>query len=132
MVMSQHSRPTATERKRPDVETLSRIRTGQLIRDSRVYEGLTQQELATRLGTSQSAVSAWESGRENRRVDTLAKILQACGFEASLVLRHRDDIDQSQIGLHLAMTPAQRVTHLASGARAISRAHRATRSSANV
>ena len=59
--------------------------------------------------------------------DTLAKILRACGFEASLVLRHRDDVDQSQIALHLAMTPAQRVAHLGSGARAIDRAQRATR-----
>lgn len=122
---------TAT-RKRPDTETLSRIRTGQLIRDARTYEGLTQQDLADRLGTSQSAISAWESGRENLRVDTLARILQACGFEASLVLRHRDDVDQSQIALHLAMSPAQRAAHLDSGARAIDRAHRATRISAHV
>ena len=113
-------------RVRPDTETLSRIRTGQLLRDARIYEGLTQAELAERLGTSQSAISAWEKGRENLRVDTLAKILRACGFEASLVLRHRDDVDQSQIALHLAMTPSQRIAHLESGVRSIDRAHKAT------
>lgn len=124
------STPTASandRRSRPDTETLSRIRTGQLIHDARVYEGLTQGELADRLRTSQSAISAWETGRKNLRVDTLARILQACGFEASLVLRHRDDVDRSQIALHLAMTPTQRMAHLESGARAIARAHRATR-----
>lgn len=125
--MSVTTLATRDRRRRPDTETLSRIRTGQLVRDARIYEGLTQAELAERLGTSQSAISAWERGRENLRVDTLAKLLRACGFEASLVLRHRDDVDQSQIALHLAMTPAQRVAHLGSGARAIDRAQRATR-----
>ena len=132
MVMPTSSSLPPGARKRPDAETLSRIRTGRLIRDARTYEGLTQQDLGERLGTSQSAISAWESGRENLRVDTLAKILQACGFEASLLLRHRDDVDQSQIALHLAMSPSQRVAHLESGVRAIGRAHRATRISANV
>lgn len=131
MAMSTSPSSPATTRKRPDSETLSRVRTGQLIRDARTYEGLTQQELAERLGTSQSAISAWESGRENLRVATLARILRACGFEASLLLRHRDDVDQSQIALHLAMTPAQRVAHHESGVRAIGRAHRATRISTN-
>ncbi|MBM3674719.1 MAG: helix-turn-helix transcriptional regulator [Actinobacteria bacterium] len=109
----------------PGPETLSRLCTGLLIRDARRYSGLTQAELARRLGTTQSAVSAWERGHDTPRVDTLARILAACGFEADLVLRHRDDVDRSQLALHLAMRPAERVRMLHRGVEAVGRARRA-------
>jgi len=91
---------------------LSRLRTGLLVRVARRDAGLTQAELAARLGTTQSAVSAWERGRETPRVDTLARILRACGFEADLTLRHRDDEDRSLIGLHLGLSPEERLDAL--------------------
>ena len=117
----------STTRPRPATETLSRLRTGLLIREVRGYAGLTQQELAERLGTSQSAISTWERGGDTPRVDTLARILKACDFEADIVLRHRDDVDQSQLAMHLAMTPTQRAAHHRSGAHAIARARAAVR-----
>jgi transcriptional regulator with XRE-family HTH domain len=94
---------------RPDRQTLSRIDTGALIRDARRYAGLTQAELAAKLGTTQSAVSNWERGIDTPRVDTLGRILKACGFEADLELRFRADVDRSQISGHLALTPSDRV-----------------------
>ena len=113
--------------RRPGPETLSRIRTGLLIREARAYSGLTQSELARRLGTTQSAVSNWERGTDTPRVDTLGRILRACGFEADLVLRHHEDVDHSQIAHHLALTPAQRVAYHRSGVEAVRHAHRARR-----
>ncbi|MGH9032133.1 MAG: helix-turn-helix domain-containing protein [Acidimicrobiia bacterium] len=91
---------------------LSRLRTGLLIREARRDAGLTQAELATRVGTTQSAVSAWERGKETPRVDTLARILRACGFEADLVLRGRDDEDRSLIAMHLGLSPGARLDAL--------------------
>lgn len=50
-----------------------------LIRDARRRAGLSQRELAHRAGTSQSTVSAYESGRKDPTAGTLARILAAAG-----------------------------------------------------
>jgi len=94
---------------RPERQTLSRLRTGLLIREARHHAGLSQSALAERLGTTQSAVSDWERARDTPRVDTLGRILEACGFEADLVFRRHDDEDRSLIALQLSMTPEDRL-----------------------
>jgi len=96
-------------RDRPDRETLSRLDTGGLIRQARSRAGLSQSELAARVGTTQPVVSRWERGGELPRIDALARVLQACGFEADLVFRRRDDVDRSQIAGTLALTPDERL-----------------------
>jgi transcriptional regulator with XRE-family HTH domain len=81
-----------------------------LIRDARRRAGITQAELARRLGTTQSVVSRWERGHDAPRVDTLVEILRACGFESDLVLRPRDTgVDRAQIRNRLRRTPADRL-----------------------
>src|ERR1700730_4088656 len=90
---------------RPERLTLSALGSGRLIREPRRLGGLTQADLARRLGTTQSAVSNWERGRDTPRVDTLARILDACGFEADMTFRRLDDVDRTQIRENLAMTP---------------------------
>jgi len=94
---------------RPGRLTLSALGSGRLIREARRLGGLTQGDLARRLGTTQSAVSNWERGRDTPRVDTLARILEACGFEADMTFRRLDDVDRAQIRENLAMTPAERL-----------------------
>jgi transcriptional regulator with XRE-family HTH domain len=99
----------APRRDRPDRRTLSRLDAGALVREARLIAGLNQGELADRLGTTQSAVSNWERGRDVPRVDTLGRILQACGFEADLTFRRHDDVDRSQIVRLLDATPDDRL-----------------------
>jgi len=94
---------------RPRTQTLGRLDVAGLVRDVRTRAGLTQRELAERVATTQSAVSAWERGRDTPRVDTLARILTACGFEADLVFRRHDDVDRAQIVGTLAQTPDTRL-----------------------
>ena len=94
---------------RPGRLTLSALGSGRLIREARRLSGLTQADLARRLGTTQSAVSNWERGRDTPRVDTLARILEACGFEADMTFRRLDDVDRAQIRENLEMTPAERL-----------------------
>lgn len=94
---------------RPERQTLSRLRAGLLIREARRHAGLSQSELAGRLGTTQSAVSDWERGRDTPRVDTLGRILASCGFEADLTFRRHDDVDRSQILGALDSTPGRRL-----------------------
>ncbi|MCA9367956.1 helix-turn-helix domain-containing protein [Candidatus Kaiserbacteria bacterium] len=47
--------------------------------DLREAEGLTQKDLATKLGTTQSAVARMESGKQNISAEMLAKISKALG-----------------------------------------------------
>lgn len=96
-------------RDRPDRETLSRLDLAGLVRRARSLAGLSQAELAARVGTTQPVVSRWERGAELPRVDALARVLQACGFEADLVFRRRDDVDRSQIAGTLALTLDERL-----------------------
>lgn len=112
---------------RPQRQTLSRLRTGLLIREARGHAGLSQSQLAARLGTTQSAVSDWERGRDTPRVDTLGRILAACGFEADLVFRRHDDEDGSQIAMHLAMTPDERARYHRGAVNAYRNAQRVVR-----
>lgn len=52
---------------------------GQLVYVTRAGAGLTQSDLATAMGTSQSAVAAWESGARTPGVEVLERLAQACG-----------------------------------------------------
>src|SRR5918994_895736 len=60
---------------RPGTQTLSRLRTGLLIREARQYAGLSQRELAARLGTKQSVVSRWAHGVDYVVIGGLAAVL---------------------------------------------------------
>ena len=67
-------------------ETYSR----HLIRIARRQAGLTQQALADLAGTSQAAMSAYESGRRSPSVDTLCRLLGAAGYEVRMRLAPPD------------------------------------------
>ena len=49
-------------------------RIGKLIRDARTHRGLTQQQLAERLQTSQSAVNRIEKGHQNLSLEMVARV----------------------------------------------------------
>lgn len=65
-----------------------------LIRITRESAGLSQADLAARSGTSQPAVSRYESGTSSPSVDTLDRLLAAMGarleLHATPVARHLD------------------------------------------
>ena len=83
---------------------------GQLIRDARRSAGLSQQALASRMGTTQSAVAGLESDRSSPRVATLERALRACGRELSLTAREpKSSIDETLVYENLKFTPEQRL-----------------------
>ncbi|WP_461114290.1 helix-turn-helix domain-containing protein [Spirosoma jeollabukense] len=47
---------------------------GQQIREARKAKGLTQKELAVKLGVGETTVSHYEAGKQNLTIETLAKI----------------------------------------------------------
>ncbi len=60
-----------------------------LIRTARRRAGLTLRELAQRAGTSHSTLAAYEQDRKTPNVDTLDRILTACGFRVDVTLTAR-------------------------------------------
>lgn len=83
---------------------------GALIRDARRAAGLSQQALASRLGTTQSAIARLERDAVSPRVETVDRALQACGRSLELAARPRAaSIDESQIAERLRLAPGERI-----------------------
>ncbi|MGY1642977.1 helix-turn-helix domain-containing protein [Geodermatophilus sp. SYSU D00703] len=61
----------------PAHESSAMQRIGLLVRDARRHHGLTQQQLAERLGTSQSAIARIEQGGQNLTLDLLGRLSEA-------------------------------------------------------
>jgi transcriptional regulator with XRE-family HTH domain len=85
--------------------------TGQLIRNARVRAGLTQRELAQRLGTHQPVVARWENESTRPDFDSVVKAVEACGFDLHVELRSVDH-DTVLVRRELARSPAERLVGL--------------------
>jgi len=57
---------------------------GRLLAAARATAGLTQRQLAEAAGTSQAAIARYEAGTVVPDVRTLARLLEACGFQLVL------------------------------------------------
>lgn len=84
-------------------------RTATMIREARYEAGLTQAQLATRLGVSQSAIAKLEREGSNPTVETLDRTLRAAGFRLQLIAPAWGGIDQSLIRQALKRSPAERI-----------------------
>ena len=60
---------------------------------ARMAAGLTQRELAARLGLSKSAVGNWESGKGTPDPDTLRELANVLGVTADYLVGRTDEID---------------------------------------
>ena len=60
---------------------------GTLLRQARKRAGLSQVDLAARASVTQSVISAYESGQRQPSLPALTRLIDAAGFELTLVLR---------------------------------------------
>jgi transcriptional regulator with XRE-family HTH domain len=96
---------------------------GTVVRDARAEAGLTQAELAERLGVSQPTVARLESPRSNPRLATLERAVAATGNQLELRLRpaRYPGIDESLIRSSLERSPAERLASFTSEYRGLRR-----------
>ncbi len=81
-----------------------------LLQGARRDAGLTQADLARRLGVSQAAVAKLERAGANPTVESLDRALWATGNVLTLDTRARPPgVDESLIRRQLELTPAQRI-----------------------
>lgn len=88
-----------------------RKRGGELIKEARLKAGLTQLQLARRLGTGQSVIVRWERGERSPTFETALRCLTACGFdlETRLVRSEPTGVDTAAITRLLRLTPTERL-----------------------
>lgn len=88
--------------------------TGELIRSARLRAGLSQAELAQRLGMASSSIARWETDTVEPGFSTLRRVLQACGFDIPPVLvpYERDPERDAHVQELRDLTPQERMARL--------------------
>lgn len=85
------------------------MRAGHLIREARRRAGLSQRELAERLGTTQSAIARMERGRTEPSYERVAEAVRSCGMDLVPQLLPADDANWSVASSNLTVGPDARV-----------------------
>jgi len=80
-----------------------------LIREARQRAGITQAQLAERVGTSQPAIARYERARAMPDLTTLHRIVEACGLELSLELAEPDAQREAAVRVARDRTPQERL-----------------------
>ena len=62
----------------------------QIIREARLKAGLTQAELAARLGRERAQVARWEIGGQEPSFANLRAAVEACGFTLQVEIAERE------------------------------------------
>jgi transcriptional regulator with XRE-family HTH domain len=97
------------------------ILAGKMLREARLAAGLTQAELAERLGASQPVVARVESGRANPRVATFERALAAAEHRLAATLEPSGypPIDETLITGNLGLSPAERIRKFSAAYRGV-------------
>jgi transcriptional regulator with XRE-family HTH domain len=92
--------------------------TWMLVRAARKDAGLTQAALASRAGTTQTAIARLERPGSNPRLTTLERVLGAAGHRLRLESAPGlPDEDETLIESHVRMSPAERAANHDAGYR---------------
>lgn len=87
-----------------------KLEPGRLLREARIRHGVSQERLAIRAETTQSAISRIEKERVSPTVQTLAELLHLLGEDLMLSAKDRDTgIDVTLNQKNLDFTPEQRI-----------------------
>lgn len=89
------------------------MRSADLLVAGRRRAGLSQEQLASRLGRTQSTIARWESGYQHPPLESVVEALHACGLELTVGMARYDDSYDTLIAGQLLMEPVDRVTRLA-------------------
>lgn len=79
---------------------------GDRIRNARKSVGVTQQELANRLGISYVGISQWENNSRNPKIETIRRIAKALGVPMAYLMGDTDNpVDRSKTHWMEAVPP---------------------------
>ena len=86
----------------------------QVIREARLRAGLTQAELADRLGRERAQVARWEIGAQEPSFANLRSVVEACGFAFRVEISEREETPEldAELIVSVPQAPQQRVQAL--------------------
>jgi transcriptional regulator with XRE-family HTH domain len=86
----------------------------QIIREARLKAGLTQTQLAERLGRERAQVARWEIGGQEPSFQNVVAVVEACGFAFNIEIAEREDdpIVDAELTESVLQAPQQRVQAL--------------------
>ena len=88
----------------------SDLKVGEILREAREQQGLSQRRLALRAGTSQDAISRIERGAEAPTLERFGQLLLALGRRPVLSVTPLDGpVAQSELAATGAMSPNERL-----------------------
>jgi transcriptional regulator with XRE-family HTH domain len=82
---------------------------GRMVREARRGAGLTQRQLSAKAGIPQETIARIERGRVDPRVQTLDRLLEACGYGLESMPRLGIGIDRTQIAERLSVSMERRL-----------------------
>jgi len=85
---------------------------GQLLREARRRAGLTQTELASRAGTTQSAIARIERGGSSPSFERLTSLIRLCGLDLEVRLVPSDDHETTMAEENLRREPTARLRNM--------------------
>ena len=90
------------------------MRAAQIIREARLKAGLTQIELASRLGRERAQVARWEIGGQEPSFANLTAAVKACGYVLDVAIVEREPTPELDAALETSVqqAPQQRVQAL--------------------
>ena len=86
----------------------------QIIREARLKAGLTQTQLAERLGRERAQVARWETGGQEPSFENVVAVVEACGFALDVAIAERrdDPVLDAELAESVLQAPQQRVQTL--------------------
>ena len=86
----------------------------QIIREARLKAGLTQSQLAERLGRERAQVARWEIGGQEPSFENVVAVVEACGFALNVEIAERvdDPVLDAELTESVLQAPQQRVQAL--------------------
>src|SRR3954447_14525991 len=86
----------------------------QIIREARLKAGLTQSELAARLGRERAQIARWEIGGQEPSFANLRAAVEACGFALRVEIAEREATPalDAELERSVPQAPQQRVQAL--------------------
>jgi uncharacterized protein len=90
------------------------VRASEIIREARLRAGLTQAELAARLGRERGQVARWEIRGQEPSFENLQSAVEACGFVLRIEIAEREEDPEldAELSRSVPEAPQQRIQAL--------------------
>jgi transcriptional regulator with XRE-family HTH domain len=91
----------------------------EIVKMVRLRAGLTQAEVASRCGTTQSAIARIERGGSEPSVTRVESIARACGFDVNVSITPIDANEEETFRRNLLLSPQERMQRVVNAGRFI-------------